>query len=147
MSISISVIDKKPKKKWGSVGVEGILRINDFEEYLYLSVDWWQVDDYLLQWKEGFERLLSYDTSCLIVDINDPCLNRKFVDWWLLYKVGDKVHIQNQLVIGEIYEKQIGDKPFNLQTCYDFIPDRGEPYDEDGNKISEWVIDWDSKVV
>ena len=146
MNIEMRVMDEKPKKRNGVFVIDGELQINDFMEHLYIPLDWWSLSDYLKQWQEGFNYLEHHDRSCLVVSIHNPHI-RPYINWWLLYKVGDKVHIQNQLVIGEIYEKQVGDKPFNLETCYDFIPERGEPYDEDGNKISEWVIDWDSKAV
>ena len=32
MSISIKIIDKKPKKKWGVLTVKGEIQINDFKE-------------------------------------------------------------------------------------------------------------------
>lgn len=141
MSISIKIIDKKPKKKWGVLTVKGEIQINDFKEKFYSSLDWWSLDDYLTQWQEGLNRLKDHDKSCLVVMIDNPKY-RKFVEWWELYKVDHKIYINNSIVIDDIYEKYIGNQSFTVETCYDFIPDRGEPYDEDGNKISEWVVDW-----
>lgn len=137
MNLSIAIINKKPKKSY----VTGQIIIEDFLEYFDSTIDYWSVQDYELQWKEGLQRLLYYDSSCLIVAINDPHC-RKFIEWWPLYKIGNKIHIQNHIIIDDLYEERIGNKSFTLQTCYDFIPEY-RSHTTDGNKISEWVIDWE----
>ncbi len=141
MNMSIKIIDANPKKKWGVFTIKGEININDFKETLYPSLDWWSLDDYRLQWQEGLRRLIDHDRSCLVATVDNPKL-RKFIEWWLLYKIGDKVYIRNSIVLSDIYEEYIGDKPFTVDNCYDFIPGKGESYDEDGNKIAEWVVDW-----
>jgi hypothetical protein len=62
------------------------------------------------------------------------------VEWWILYKEGNKLYIQNEMLFGEVYQKLVGDKIFNAQTCYNFIEPR-KTYSEEGDKISEWSID------
>jgi hypothetical protein len=62
--------------------------------------------------------------------------------WWLLYKIDNKVYVQNQMLFDEIYENQIDKKKFNIETCYDFIPPRYIEEDPDGYAVSEWVIDY-----
>lgn len=145
MNLSIKMIDKKPKERWEVVTVKGKIKIGDFQEDLYPSLDWWSPDDYEHQWREGLSRLSDHEKSCFIVDINNPT-NREFIEWWKLYKIDNKIYVRNSIILDDIYEEQIGDKPFTLQTCYNFIPDRGSLHDEDGNKISEWVVDWDGKI-
>jgi hypothetical protein len=141
MGLTIKMIDSRPKKRWGAINVKGQIQINDFIEDLYLPLDWWNATQYEEQWKKGLSRLKGHDTSCLIVAIHDPN-TRPFIDWWKLYKVGNKIYIRNQLVFNEIYQELIGNNPLTLENCYSFIPPRGSIYDEDGNKLSEWVIDW-----
>lgn len=121
------------------------IKIGDFEEYFDLYPNWWRVEDYQRQWQEGLRRLEDHDRSCFVVAVDDPAC-RRFVAWWPLYKVGNKVYVQNHIIIEDIYDEVIGDKPFTVETCYDFIPERGEPCDEDGNKISEWVVDWKQSI-
>lgn len=146
MGIIIKVIESKPQKKWGVLSVKCEIQIDEFRESIYISCgDWWSFDDYQKQWQEGLKRLEKYNQSCLVVAVNNP-QSRKFVEWWLLYKVGNKIYIRNRIIIEDIYTELIGDKPFTLQTCYDFIPERGPQYNEDGRKISEWVTDWDDRV-
>lgn len=141
MNIQISIIDEKPRKRYGVLSVEGEIQIDYFKEGLYLPLDWWCINDYLMQWRDAFERLKTHDTSCLVVTIHNPSI-RKFIEWWPMYKINDKIHIQNNIIIDDLYEEKIGNKPFTLQTCYDFIPEY-RSYTEEGNKISEWVIDWE----
>ncbi|HLX53220.1 MAG TPA: hypothetical protein VKR58_04740 [Aquella sp.] len=140
MNIHIKIIETKPKKKWGALSVKGEIQINDFKETLYIPIEWWNTKNYLTQWQEGIKRLTDHDTSCFVVAIDNPKL-RKFIEWWVLYKVNNKIYVQNQIIVADIYTERIGNKQFTVQSCYDFIPERGEPYDEDGNKISEWVVE------
>jgi hypothetical protein len=140
MSIRLTVINKKPRKRWNVLSVEGEIQINDFIEGLYIPLDWWSIDDYLAQWNDAMQRLQTYSTSCFVVTIHNPSI-RPFIDWWLLYKIGDKIYIHNQWIFDEIYREFIGNKPFTRENCYDFIPEYHTDT-EDGNKASEWVIDW-----
>lgn len=143
MNLSIKMLDKKPKKRWESLTIKGQITIGDFREDLYPSLDWWSPDDYEQQWTEGLKKLFDNEKSCFVVDINNP-KDRKFIEWWRLYKINNKIYIRNSIMVADIYNEQIGDKPFTIQTCYDFIPDRGPLHDDEGNKISEWVIDCNS---
>ena len=142
MNLKIEMIDKNPKKRWDFVNVKAQIQINDFVEDLYLPLDWWNSNNYEQQWKEGLKRLVNHDTSCFVVGIHNPKL-WKFIEWWPLYKIDNKIYIRNQIILNDIYEEQIGDKPFTINTCYDFVPKRGASHDDEGQKISEWVIDCD----
>ena len=141
MDIRIDVFENNCTNEFEVCAVEGRIYIADYEETLYIPLNWWSIDLYQQQWASGLARLRDYDRSCLVVMIDNPCC-RKLIEWWLLYKIDDKIYIRNSILIEEIYEESIGDKLFTVNTCYDFIPDRSEIYNEDGNKISEWIIDW-----
>ena len=136
MHLKIEILNKKPKK----YGVKGQITIGDDIEYFDAPLDWWTIKDYESQWENGLKRLLHNNVSCLVVAINDPHC-RKFIEWWPIYKIDNKIHVQNHIIIEDIYAERIGDKPFTLETCYDFIP-QYRSHTEEGNKISEWVIDW-----
>jgi hypothetical protein len=112
---------------------------------LYIPLDWWSLDDYKKQWQNGLNRLVKHDKTCLIVAVDNPQM-RKFVEWWLLYKIDNKIYVRNKIVIEDIYLKEIGDKPFTVVSCYDFIPERGSRFNDDGWEISEWVVEWDGKL-
>lgn len=143
MELNIEIIDRKPKKRRGVVSVEGQLEIgDDFYEILYMPLDLWTIDDYERQWQEGLARLNNHDKSCLVVTIHNPKL-RYFVEWWLLYKIDNKIHIQNQMLMGEIYANQIGNTEFTVENCYDFVPPKDMLFDdEEEYPVSEWIIDY-----
>lgn len=138
MNLSISVIDRIPKKEWNDA-IKGKIQIGEYVESFYMPIDYWSLKDYENQWKEGVERLRTKNQSCLITAVNDP-KESPFIEWWILYRVGNKICIQNCIIPADIYKEMIGDKPFTTETCYDFIPAR-VTYSEDGEQISEWCID------
>ncbi len=139
MNLTIKIIDKKPEKINNVFIVYGQLIINDYEENFHIPLDLWSITDYKKQWREGLGRIKTCNQSCLVVAIHNPAI-RPYINWWILYKVDSKIYIQNQMLVGEIYEKKIGDKEFNRETCYDFIsPRRTKAY---GRKISEWSVDY-----
>lgn len=140
MLLRISIVNKNPEENH----ITGKLIINESIEYFDSPLDWWSIEEYELQWQEGLRRLLDHDVSCLIVAIDDSRC-RKFIEWWPLYKIGNKIHIQNHIMIDDIYEERIGNNPFTHETCYNFIP-KYRSHTQEGNKISEWVIDWDNTL-
>ncbi len=110
----------------------GLIVIGDFEERFEASLSYWAVEDYQKQWKQALERIIAGEPkSSLITSMHDP-QNANFVTWWLLYRDGQQVHVQNQL----LFMDQISG-PYDLANPYVYIPDR-ETVDEDGNRISEW---------
>ena len=117
----------------------GEISIGGYDETLYMPLDYWTISDYKRQWQEGLERIKTHDQSCLVATTHDLAM-RPFIDWWLLYKVGDEVYVQNQLVIGDIYQDQIGNNEFTVDNCYDFIPPRHINRNEDKDKVSEWFV-------
>jgi len=139
MNLYINIIDNKPVERNNVFVVKGEINIGDCSEILYIPLDWWSLTDYKQQWQEGLMRLKNYDTSCLVVAVHNPSI-RPYINWWLLYKVENKIYVRNQLLIEDAYAEQIGNKVFTVQNCYEFIPSRCDRYDEDGDEISEWTI-------
>ena len=117
----------------------GKITIDDFWETFEMALNYWSVEDYERQWREGLERIKNYDTSCLVASIHDPA-KRHYLLWWPLYKEGGKVLIQNYLFVDELYIKNIGDRSFTVENCYEFIPPK-KMLTEEGNKISTWIVD------
>jgi hypothetical protein len=138
MDIKIEITSKIPRKIYNVRAYEGLIHIGDFSESIYVPLDYWSRQDYERQWKEGLERIKTHDTSCLVATIHDPKI-RKFVDWWVLYKEGKTIFVNNEMIHDCEYEKLIGDKPFNLETCYNFIEPR-VTMTENGHKVSTWSV-------
>lgn len=143
-NIAIEVINQRKKKTKGIFYIEGKITINDFWETFYISLDWWSQADYERQWKEGLERIRTHDKSCLVTEVQNPNKMR-CVDWWLLYKEGNKIFIRNYVLFEEYYDEVIGDKPFTVENCYDFIWPKEPTLLENGEEMSEWVVELDNK--
>ena len=126
------------KKQDNNDCARGKITIGQFSEFFEVALDSWHVEDYVNQWQAGLERLEMYKKSCLVASVNNPH-KRPYINWWLLYKENGKICVQNQIIIEDIYQEVIGDQPFTLDTCYDFIPPR-EMHDEDGEEIAEWFV-------
>lgn len=141
MNIGINILDSHPKKRNNVLVVKGEIYIGNFKEILYIPLDWWSLNDYKKQWEEGVARLITHDTSCLVAAIHNPHI-RPYINWWLLYKADSKIYVRNQLLIEDIYLEHIGNQSFTIETCYNFIPPKGDKYDEDGDEISEWSVNW-----
>ena len=112
----------------------GEITLGDFKEKFIMRVDYWTIKDYKRQWKEGLERILTHNRSCLVTDVQNPRYG-PLVEMWGLYKKGNMIYIRNYLFCGDIYKKRIGDKPFTPETCYDFILNRTKNL-----WVSEWVV-------
>jgi hypothetical protein len=134
--LKIVVVNRKPKKRLGVLSVEGEIEIGDFRELIYMPLDYWSVEDYERQWREGIERLKTHDTSCLVATIHDPKI-RRYINWWLLYKIENKVYVRNYLLVEDMYEERIGNNTFTIENCYDFINPRFV-----SARASEWVVDY-----
>ncbi len=136
MKLKIKILQKRPINTEGLLQIRGQLMIGEHKEFFLADLDWWPIEEYKKQWREGLERIKTHDQSCLIVSIGNPIDNR-FIEWWLLYKRRNKVYLQNHIIFGDTYADRIGDKEFNRDTCYDFIPKRRIKSSE---KNVEWSV-------
>jgi hypothetical protein len=116
------------------------IKINDFQETNSMAVDYWTKEDYQRQWEEGLEKIKIHNVSCLVTSIQNPIKSIPLLNWWVLYKIDNKIIIQNELLYDEVYKEEIGDKLFSPESCYDFIRPR-VTHTEDGQKISEWIVE------
>ncbi len=113
------------------------IEIGDYSQTMLVRSDFWTLDSYKRQWREGIERIKHKDVSCLVLSVQHP-EKVPLINWWPLYKDGDMVIIQNHLLVGDYYQKDIGNNLFLLDNCYNFIP----AYQNyvDGEEVSEWRV-------
>jgi len=95
----------------------------------------WSKRDYEVHWLQSLERLINGDTKIvLMTQYLDPAESLN-LEWWALYRgEGDVVYVQNHLRFCD----QLG-KGFSVAEASKFLEDR-ITVDEDGNRISEWVV-------
>jgi hypothetical protein len=140
-NLEILVLKPDLKKFRPALFSLGEIRINDFKEKFDMPLEYWSIKDYLQQWEEGLERLNTHNESCLVTRIYDPNKD-PMLEWWLLYKENGKIYIRNQVLFTPIYKKKIGNNLFTPETCYNFIQPKTPRINENGQKISEWVVDY-----
>ncbi len=110
----------------------GTIVIGEFKETFESPLLFWSVSDYQAHWKQALERIVSGAlNSCLITSIYDPGISNFWI-WWLLYREGQMVYIQNHLLFLERLKSVLD--PLNP---YIHIPER-RVINEDGQQISEW---------
>lgn len=147
MNIEVIVTSKKPEKFSIDIpnkGYIGFIRIvearGETKETIFCPLDAWSIEDYKRQWKEALERLKHHDKSCLVVAYTAVDKNHG-VEWWPLYRIGNTVYIQNQIMWQEQYKDIVGDNPFTPDTCYNFVEER-TTVNEEGETLAEWSVDW-----
>lgn len=131
---SLGLGDKELKYE-GDLVALGALEIGGGKEQFYASLSYWDREDYLCQWQYGVSRILSgYKKSAIVTSMYDPS-SANFIFWWVMYLIGDNVHIQNHvLFLDELIV------PFDESNIYSSIPER-EIITDEGERISEWIID------
>lgn len=136
MKFSISFPEKN-SQTIPSEYIHGEISLGEFHEGFRASLSYWNTNNYLLQWREGLQRICDGNSkSCLVTSMYDPN-SSNYIFLWLLYLNGCSVYVQNQILFLE------GIDTSNFEsTLYNYITDR-ETFNEDGNKISEWVIGLD----
>jgi hypothetical protein len=142
--LSIKVIDRKIRKINNLPSCWGEITIGGFREKFVMPLVGWKIEDYEKQWQEGLKRIKTENQSCLIVSFEDYAfpLRPPLINWWILYKVDNKIFIQAHMLFGEYYKEKVGNKEFNAQTCYQFIEPRQDVSDT-GDEVSEWCITLD----
>ncbi|HVW99300.1 MAG TPA: hypothetical protein VHA52_02505, partial [Candidatus Babeliaceae bacterium] len=138
MNVEIRVMINEVERATNIDCIWGAIKINDFYEAFVIPLEYWGIEDYQKQWKEGLARIKSHDISCLVASVQDP-LKAPLINWWILYKIGNEIVIQNQLLVEEYYEQEIGSNSFTPENCYNFISPRVS-ITEEGDNVSEWIV-------
>lgn len=116
----------------------GRIMVGNFSESFQSPLGFWMPEDYRRNWYQAFCELgKSYDaTSCFVSSMYDPATSN-FIFCWPLYRKRDKVYVQNSIIfLSELSSE------FDPATPWKHVQEHAE-YDEDGNKISQWLTDFD----
>src|SRR3990167_11412149 len=93
----IEVISKKPEVIDGLLSHTGEITMGDYKETFVMPLNSWTIEDYKQQWKEGLERIKTYDESCL-VSLAQDLDTLPMVFMWVLYKLKGVIYIQQHLL-------------------------------------------------
>src|ERR1700676_4957520 len=121
MSFSIAFLDEPLVYPYDDVktpAASGLLTIGNSKEGFYSSLYQWSKQDYEGQWRQAINVLLNESSkAALIVEYIGP--DASHLEWWPMYKVGDKVYLQNQL----LFYNQLP-VPFSLENPFVYLRDR-----------------------
>lgn len=99
-----------------------------------LPIGYWNLGDYIDQWKFAINKLLDTSTSVmLITSVYDPATVGNIIAWLFYDLSNDTIAVQQHLLL---HEKYIVNR--NL-VQYELIPER-ETVSSDGEMVSEWTI-------
>jgi hypothetical protein len=114
----------------------GRITIDDFAEDFESPLWFWKKPDYEQQWLDGIARIVNGATkSCIITSLIEPIRSADYVfgAWWKLYREGESVILQQQLMIGEVVGAH-----FDVADPYAAIPDY-QPTTPEGETLSSWT--------
>lgn len=139
LQISIEFIDKTPYEYNNVLFCKALLKIDDFEEIIRVPIEYWTIEDYEQQWKEGLDRIKIKYYSCLITSVYNPKI-KPWIEFWPMWKIGSKLYMENQYIFFDVYKKVIRNGCFTIKNCYNFIPKK-RTINRFGQKPSTWVVD------
>ena len=111
--------------------------INNFSERFQAPLTVWDVERYKQQWEDAIARILAGEAkNYLVAGLRDPW-GSDFISLFALYREGDEIFIQNQIILCEGNEERIA-----KMDLLDLVEKR-ETHTEDGEEISEWKVSID----
>src|SRR5689334_3650690 len=117
--------------------VYGSICIEDYRDTFITDLSVWNRTQYEQQWIAAVQRLLANAThSVLITSYVPPPIQptpEDFLVWWPLYREGDVVYVQNQL----LFFRQLPN-PFFPGRPWDSVGPR-QIVNAEGFEISEWT--------
>ncbi|MGP6419379.1 hypothetical protein ACTZGP_11460 [Pseudomonas putida] len=133
MSFEI-LLEKEPSDHFGVQALRGLIRLSDQEECFFAPISFWGRQEYLSSWYSSLCcGLEGRKHSVLVTSMLDSEF-ANFLMVWVLYFVGESVHIQNNVVF--LNDVVPG---FNVDDVNSYFGAR-EVVNEDGDRISEWVV-------
>src|SRR5215211_3873361 len=125
-----SVVNPETHEKAG----QGVITLGKFQERFTAPLDYWTAKAYREHWKQAIARIVQDSSvSCLVTSMYDPA-TANYIVWWPMYRVGEMVHLQNQLLFLENLPS-----PFVPSDPCLFVPER-VTVNEEGEKVSEWSV-------
>ena len=127
-----SITLSAPEQNLGSARAEIV--VGNHKETAEVPLHYWSRDQYRAQWREAITKIVAgQQKACLITGMHDP-RSANFLDWWLMWREGSTVFIQNQILFMDEIRSN-----FNENDLERHIPERKTVTDE-GEKISEWTV-------
>jgi hypothetical protein len=137
MSFSIKFLNEPllyPFDDVNTPAASGVLIIGDSKEGFVSSLYQWSKQQYETQWKQAVRVLLDGNSkAALMVEYLRPDA-ASYLEWWAMYREGETVYLQNQLLFYDQLEK-----PFSIENPFESLRDR-KTISQEGRQISEWSV-------
>jgi hypothetical protein len=134
MTFSIKVLNEPEHNVFDEPCSWCQIDINDFSERFPAPIGVWDLEQYKQQWRDCIQRVSEgKEKDYLVTGMRDP-KSSDFISLFVLYREGENIFIQNQIVFCEGNEVQI-----STMNILDLVEDR-ETHTDDGVQISEWKI-------
>jgi len=137
MTFSISFMDTPPEYPYDdpfAKAARGAIVLGGFREEFLASLGEWTEEGYRQQWKRSIRSLLDGERKAVLITTFSSPTSASHLEWWALYREGEKVLVQNQLV----FFKDI-QGVFDVNRAVDALREH-QSHGEEGTRISEWVV-------
>jgi hypothetical protein len=137
MPFSISFMDAPPEHPYenrSTKAARGIIVLGDSTEEFLANLHEWTQAEYREQWRRSIRSLIAgQKRAVLITTFSSPTV-ASHLEWWALYREGEEVFAQNQLLFFDGLEDE-----FDASRAVDFLRER-QTENEEGLAISEWSV-------
>ena len=114
--------------------VYGRICVGEYFETFTASLVFWSHEQYKKQWRTALRKIVDGESrSALITSFAEP-KEGEFLFWWPLYREGEIVYVQNQILLFENLSV-----PFVIERPWDSVQER-QIMNAEGRKVSEWAI-------
>jgi hypothetical protein len=140
MAFSISFLKVPPELPYGDAttkAARGLIVLGDFKEEFLSNLREWTQSEYREQWARSIRSLLEGEVKAVLMTTFSSPTVASHLEWWALYREGEHVFAQNQLLFYDDVEGE-----FDTDSAVEFLRDR-QTVNEEGLPISEWSVSMD----
>jgi hypothetical protein len=140
MTFSIGFIDAPPEYPYEDASAKatrGLIVLGDSTEDFLSNLREWTESQYREQWARSIRSLVEGKRKAVLITTFSSPTVASHLEWWALYRLGERVFAQNQLVFFDNLKSE-----FDAHRAVEFLRDR-QTENEEGLPISEWSVSMD----
>jgi hypothetical protein len=137
MTFSIRFMDVPPEYPYDdgtTRAARGLIVLGDWREEFLASLGDWTEAEYRQQWARSIQTLLEGNSKAVLIATFSRPTIASHLEWWALYREGENIFVQNQLLF---YDQVEGE--FDPKHAVEFLRER-RTSNEEGLAISEWAV-------
>ena len=119
---------------YSTMAAKGLIVLGDSSEEFLANLGDWSQEDYQSQWRDSIHSLVDGGNKAVLITTYSSPVIASHLEWWALYREGEDIFVQNQLLFFEGIEDR-----FRPSQAVQFLKER-ETENEEGVSISEWKI-------